>query len=209
MKNLVVNSCLKYIGKYNNYSSDEIKIIKYGLEGIYLTISKVIIILIIALLLGIFKEVILFLLLFNIIRSTAFGLHASKSYICLISSTLIFIFIPYLCLYININNYIKCLISIMCILYIYRYAPSDTVKRPIVSKKRRDVYKFLSTIISIIYSFTLLLCSNFISNALLFSMVIECFLISPIVYKIFKLPYNNYIKFLEDNPDFNVNGKEV
>ena len=116
MKNLVVSSCLKYIIKYNTYSSDEIDIIKYGLEGIYLTISKVVIILIISLMLGIFREVITFLLLFNIIRSTAFGLHASKSYICLISSTLIFILIPYLCLYIDINDYIKCLICIACIL---------------------------------------------------------------------------------------------
>ena len=202
MKNIVVNGCLRFIKKYNNYSSDDIEIIKYGLEGIYLTISKVIIIITISLILGIFKEVILFLLLFNIIRSTAFGLHASKSYLCLISSTLIFISIPYLCLYININAYIRCFISIICILYIYRYAPSDTVKRPIVSRKRRNVYKFLSTIISIAYSFILLFCSGFVSNALLFSLIIECFMISPIVYKIFKLPYNNYIRFLEDNPDF-------
>ena len=202
MKNLVVSSCLKYIIKYNTYSSDEIDIIKYGLEGIYLTISKVVIILIISLMLGIFREVITFLLLFNIIRSTAFGLHASKSYICLISSTLIFILIPYLCLYIDINDYIKCLICIACILYIYKYSPSDTKKKPIVNRKRRLIYKFLSTLISIIYSFILLLCSNFISNALLFSMIVECVLISPLTYKLFKLPYNNYIKFLEDNPDF-------
>lgn len=202
MKNLVVGNCLKYIMKYNNYSNDEVDIIRYGLEGIYLTISKVTIILILALVLGILQEVIIFLLLFNVIRSTAFGLHASKSYICLISSTLIFILIPYFCLYIDINNYIKCLISIICILCIYRYAPSDTKKKPIVNKTRRFIYKFLSTIISILYSFVLIFSSGFISNALLFSMVVECALIMPVTYKLFKLPYNNYIKFLEDNPNF-------
>ena len=203
MKSLVVNSCLKYIQKYNNYSSDDIEIIKYGLEGIYLSISKVIIILILSLIIGIFKEVIIFLLLFNIIRSTAFGLHASKSYICLISSTLIFILIPYLSLYIHISSYIKCFTSILCILYIYKYSPSDTKKRPIVNRKRRFIYKFISTIICIIYSFTLLLINNsFMSNALLFSMIVECFMVSPIIYKLFKLPYNNYIEFLKNNPDF-------
>ena len=177
--------------------------IRYGLEGIYLTISKVIIILILSLIIGIFKEVIIFLLLFNVIRSTAFGLHATKSYICLISSTLIFILVPYLCLYIDINNYIKSFLSIVCILYIYKYAPSDTVKRPIVNRKRRFIYKSLSTFISILYAFISLLINNsFISNTLIFSLVVECFMISPIIYKVFKLPYNNYITFLKNNPDF-------
>ena len=203
MKNFIINKSINYIKKYNNYSEDEIAIIKYGLEGIYLSISKVIIILVLSLMLNIFKEVIIFLLLFNIIRSTAFGLHASKSSICLISSTLIFIFIPYLSLYININMYIKSLICIMCILYIYKYAPCDTKKRPIVSRKRRFVYKCISTIICIIYSFILLIINdNYISNALLFSMIVECFMISPMIYKLFNLPYNNYITFLENNPDF-------
>ncbi len=203
MKNLVVCNCVNYIKKYKKYSDEEIEIIKYGLEGIYLTISKVIIILVLSIVLCIIKEVVLFLLLFNIIRSTAFGLHATKSYICLISSTLIFILVPYLCLYISINMYMRSLISILCVLYIYKYAPSDTAKRPIVNRKRRFIYKALSTLICICYSFILLLISNnFLSNALLFAMVLECFMISPIVYKIFKLPYNNYIIFLKNNPNF-------
>ncbi len=203
MKNFVINKCINYINKYNNYSKNDIDIIRYGLEGIYLTITKVFIIIILSILLGIFKEVITFLLLFNIIRLTAFGLHATKSYICLISSTLIFILIPYLSIYININLYIKSLISIICILYIYKYAPSDTYKRPIVSRKRRTIYKTISTLICICYSFvSLFIKDNFLSNTLLFSMVVECFMVSPIVYKIFKLPYNNYITFLKNNPDF-------
>ena len=203
MKKLIINKCINYIKKYNNYSNEDIEIIKYGLEGIYLSITKVAIILTISFLLGIFKEVIIFLLLFNIIRSTAFGLHASKSYICLITSTLIFILIPYLSLYISINVYIKTFISILCILYVYKYAPSDTKKRPIVNIKRRLVYKTISTITCIIYSFILIIINNrFISNALLFSMIVECFMISPSVYRIFNLSYNNYITFLKDNPDF-------
>lgn len=203
MKNLVVNKCIDFIKKHKAMNEEDIAIIKYGLEGIYLSTSKVIIILILSLLLGIFKEVVIFIILFNMIRSTAFGLHATKSYICLISSLLIFILIPYLCLNININMYITCIISITCILYIYKFAPCDTKKRPIVSRKRRTIYKSISVVISIIYSFIAILINNmFISNALLFSLVVECFMISPVIYKIFKLPYNNYITFLKENPNF-------
>ena len=118
------------------------------------------------------------------------------------ATTLIFILLPYLSLYININVYIKSLISILCILYIYKYAPSDTEKRPIINRKRRLIYRFVSTLICICYSFILLFVDNFLSNALLFSMILESFMISPTVYKVFKLPYNNYITFLKNNPDF-------
>lgn len=202
MKDFIIDKCVNYIKKYNDYSNDDINIIRYGLEGIYLTITKVLIIIILSFILGIFKEVIIFLILFNIIRSVAFGLHASSSLVCLISSTLIFILLPYLSLYININVYIKSLISILCILYIYKYAPSDTEKRPIINRKRRLIYRFVSTLICICYSFILLFVDNFLSNALLFSMILESFMISPTVYKVFKLPYNNYITFLKNNPDF-------
>ena len=44
--------------------------------------------------------------------------------------------------------------------------------------------------------------NNFISNCLIFALILENILISPITYKLFKLPYNNYITFLKEHPDF-------
>jgi len=111
MKNLIINNCLNYISKYNNYSNEKMKEIEYGLVSIYLTISKLIVISIIAIILGIFKEMLIFTLIFNVIRMPAFGLHATKSWICLISSTIMFIGLPYLSINLNISIYIK---SIMC-----------------------------------------------------------------------------------------------
>lgn len=203
MKKFLINKCMNYIRKYNNYSETKLKEIEYGLIGIYLTISKTIVIIAIALLLGIVKEVIIFLLLFNVLRSTAFGLHASKSWMCLISSIILFIGIPLISINLEINTYIKIIISVICIIYIYIYAPADTHKRPIVNKKRRLIYKLISTVLAILYSlFIILIDNNFISNSLLFSLILESGMISPIIYKIFKLPYNNYIKFLESHPEF-------
>ncbi len=202
MKNFIINGCINYIKKYNKYDEKKIKEIEYGLLSIYLTISKLIIISIIALVLGIFKEMIIFTLLFNIIRMPAFGLHATKSWICLLTSTILFIGIPILCITLNINIIIKAVICSTGILFMYKNAPADTYKRPIINKKRREIYKFLSTIIAIIFSFiSIFINNNFIANCLIFSIILENCLISPFVYKLFKLPYNNYITYLKKHPE--------
>ncbi len=202
MKNFIIKKCMNYIKKHNNYSNTKLKEIEYGLIGIYLTISKITIILVLAMLLNILKEVLLFMILFNIIRTTAFGLHATKSWICLVSSTIFFIGIPLICIYISVDNYLKVIIGIICTILIFKNSPADTYKRPIINNKRRLVYKILSTIISMIYFCTSVIINNiFISNCLIFSIILECFFISPLIYKLFKLPYNNYITYLKKHPE--------
>ncbi len=204
MKKIIMNYIMNYIKKNGNYSNKELLEIEYGLTGIYLTISKIIIISIIAVYLNIFKEMLIFMILFNIIRTTAFGLHATKSWICLISSTLIFIGIPLVCKYLVLHLFIKLFLGIIGIIFIFKNSPADTKKRPIVSKKRRLFLNYISTTISIIFVIVALIVSNnFISNCLIFSILVENCLISPFVYRIFNLPYNNYIDFLESHPDFN------
>ena len=97
IKNFVVNRSMNLINNLNKYDKTQLEEIKYGIESIYLALSKIIVILIISSLLGLFKEAILFLLMFNILRAFAFGLHASKSIWCWISSSISFIGIPYIC----------------------------------------------------------------------------------------------------------------
>ena len=204
MKKLVINNIMKYIKKRTNYNNQQLLEIEYGITSIYLTISKMIFIFLISFILGIFKEMIIFTIFFNIIRTTAFGLHATKSWICLISSSLIFIGIPFLCLHIKLGLIIKLLVGIICIILIFKNSPADTKKKPIVSIKRRYLLNSLSILISIIFvSTSLLVNDNYISNCLLFSLVLENFLISPMIYKLFHLSYNNYIDFLKSHPDFN------
>ena len=204
MKKLVINNIMKYIKNRTNYNDQQLLEIEYGLTGIYLTITKIIIISIIAVYLNIFKAMLIFMILFNIIRTTAYGLHATKSWICLLSSTLIFIWIPILCKYLVLNYFIKLITGLICIIFIYRNAPADTKKRPIVSLKRRYILNSISIVISVIFVIlSLIIDNNYISNCLLFSLILENFLISPLFYKLFNLPYNNYIDFLKSHPDFN------
>lgn len=200
MKDRFINFLINYIKKYNNYNDIKIEEIRYGLEGLYLTITKLVIICLVAYFLNIFKEFIIFLIFYNIIRTTSFGLHATKSWICLISSLTVFILAPILCKYIIIPNYMKLIIGIILLLLYYKNAPADTYKRPIVSSKRRFTYKILSLIIVTIYLIlSITIKDNFISNCLLLSLIVQAFIISPYVYKLFNLPYDNYKTYIKEN----------
>lgn len=203
MKKFIINNIMNYIKKNTNYDVTKQKEIEYGIVSIYLTFSKLIIIISLSLILGIFKEVIIFLILFNILRATAFGLHATKSWICLLSSILIFIGLPLIALVVSISICVKIMACAICIFLMYKNAPADTKKKPIVNKKRRSILKLISTILSIIFSISaIIINNNFLSNCLIFALILENIMIAPTTYKIFKLSYNNYINFLKEHPDF-------
>lgn len=124
MKKLILEKCMNLITTYNKDLSEKDKDkIKYGLEGLYLTITKLIFIIIISIILGIFKEVILLLLTFNGIRLTAFGVHAKRSIDCLISSSLFFILTPYICINLTIPILIKEIMFIPLVVMIGILAP--------------------------------------------------------------------------------------
>ena len=197
MKDAVMKYCMNLIRENENFDEDKLAIIQYGLEGIYITITKTIIIFFIAFLLGIALELFWFMLIYSLIRMPSFGLHATKSWICLISSTLVFLGTTYFSKILIIPIIIKCFIGILNILFMFKNAPADTEKRPIVSKKRRDMYKFISTCLAIVMVlFSIIIKNNFIANALLLSLVVQSFMISPNVYRLFNLPYDNYKTYL-------------
>ncbi len=182
--------------QYPNYSSDKIEEIMYGIEGIYLTITKSIIIFLCALILGIFKELLYLLIAFNFIRLFAFGMHANKSWICLIFSSSVFLTGAFLCKYITISKEVLCVLYLLILIIMIKYAPSDTVKRPLIKKKKRTMYKVLSIIITVTYFIiTLFIQNNLIINSMVMGLIIECILIIPITYKAFKMPYKNYVNY--------------
>lgn len=193
MKDIIINKTMDFITSNKEYDKVKLEEMRYGLASIYLTFSKIIIISIISLFLGIFKEMIILMLIYNLLRGVSFGLHATKSWICLLFSVLIFIGGPLVCMHLQLNKSIIYIIGIITTILIYIYSPADTKKRPIVNLKRRWTYKVLSTIIAIIFLIIAVVCSNqFISNCLILSLIIQSLMINPLVYRLFKMPYNNY-----------------
>jgi accessory gene regulator B len=193
LQDVIVDKALDFINKNTKYDENELKKIRYGLEGIYLTITKIIIVLVIGVIFHTLDSVLLTLLFFNILRFFAFGLHAKKSYQCLILSIIQFNILPLLFNYLFNNTLAIYIVFVIALFSFILFAPSDTVKRPLRNKKKRIIRKILVIITSFIYIYVAF---NFINirSAILSSLIIESFMINPLSYKLLGLPYNNYKK---------------
>ena len=181
------------ICKYQSFSDYDKKKLLYGLEGIYLTITKLVILLILAIVLDMFKEIVIVTVLFNIIRYTGFGFHAEKSYQCLFFSIFNFIAIPYLLLHIYLPNFIVYVICAICVTHYLLFAPADTKKRPLSNKRKRIIRKVLTVTIGIIYTLAIVLLHQEYWTAIILSaLIVQAIIVSPLTYALFGQPYNNY-----------------
>ena len=190
---MIIYNTLDFINRNSEHTEEELVWIKYGLEGVYLTISKIIIILLIGIIFHYIDTILLTLLFFNILRFFAFGLHAKKSWHCLILSILQFNILPFIFIHIEISHFMLVAISIFTFLSFFCFAPSDTVKRPLTNKKKRIIRKILS-LISFSVFLILLYYIPFLTVPILCSFIIESLMINPVAYKLLGLPYKNYKK---------------
>lgn len=199
MKEIFLNKSINLLMKQYNYDEDTLDRVKYGLELIYVTLSKIIVILTISLIFNLFKETLLTLIFTNFIRMFAYGLHAKKSWHCYISSIISFVFLPYLFINISFSIIQKVIICFCILLSMILYAPADTYKRPLVNENHRKKLKQNSILITSIYIILIFKIKfYFITNLMLLSLIIQSFLINPFIYKLFDLPYNNYKSYKKD-----------
>lgn len=192
MKEKFIVNIVNLAKRNKEYSDEEVAIMRYALEGIYLTFTKILVITLIAVVLGLFKEYIWFVLLYTPIRSVSFGWHANTTKQCWIVSILAFILIPYTFSIITINMSVKIILLTFSIIMFAVYSPADTKKRPIVSKKRRLLFKAASLIITFIYSYYSLNNDNLIGNLMIASLFYQSMLINPLIYKLSHQEFNNF-----------------
>ena len=193
MKNKFLNNYMNIIIKNNpNLSDEQLEKMKYGIEGIYLTVTKLFVVLLLAIFFDIIKEVLILLLFYNVLRFFGFGYHAKNSKECLIFSILFFFVLPF----VVVNKYLifkyDLLIIIICLINFLLFAPSDTKKRPMINKRKKKIRKLLLVVITIIYSIFILVYKSKYSSLLLLSILIESFMVNPLIYMVTGEPYNNY-----------------
>lgn len=193
MKDMIINKSLNLLNETYKYDNDTLDRVRYGLEIIYISVTKMIVILFVSYLLNLLKETLLVIVFVNGLRKFAYGMHAKKSWHCYVYSIIVFVLLPYVFRNMVFSMVQKIIISIVCFIGYLVFAPADTHKRPLINKKHRKKSKISTLIVSAIYIFIIFVNENaLINNMIILSMIIELFFINPIIYNIFDLPYNNY-----------------
>lgn len=191
MKEVFLKHSLQLITANKEWDEDSLEKIRYGLEGIYLTIVKLVILLALAIILNIERLFLINLVFFNILRFFAFGVHARNSTQCLITSTVMFIIFPILSTSIDFPLPVQIIIASICVLLFLLYAPADTHKRPQKNRKKRQTRKAFAVTIAIVYVLLIIMLKD-LSQIILCSLMIETIMILPITYHILRVPYKNH-----------------
>lgn len=175
-----------------NQGIEKIKL-QYGMEILFRNMSKLILVMSLSVVLGIFWKTLIVLISYNVLRSQAYGIHARTSTGCLTSSIIAFVLSVFITKNIEISNIvvIGCFILFTCLLSIY--APADTEKRPLVGKSIRKELKRKSIIASLFLMGVALLTSiNHIKTLIVLGAMIEVITVLPITYYILKRRRNNH-----------------
>ena len=182
MRKKILSSFENWLKKSGNYNNVKIEEIIYGVEAIYVLVTRTILFLIINIFLGTLKEFFLFLFFYSIIRSFSYGFHAKSSFVCIILSSFGFVLVPYLSKFVVFSLEFKIFFLIISLISFILWSPADTENKPIVSKALRLKLKIASIIVLLLYSIIII---KFDSSLLLLILILQSIFISPIIYYLF------------------------
>jgi len=188
----ILSSFENWLKKSGNYNNVKIEEIIYGVEAIYVLVTRTILFLIINIFLGTLKEFFLFLFFYSIIRSFSYGFHAKSSFVCIILSSFGFVLVPYLSKFVVFSLEFKIFFLIISLISFILWSPADTENKPIVSKALRLKLKIASIIVLLLYSIIII---KFDSSLLLLILILQSIFISPIMYYLFNTKYRNYLSY--------------
>lgn len=174
----------------------ELEKMKLGLEILFINISKLIIVFLIASHFNLLKEALFMIVVFGSIRSTAFGLHAKSSMVCTLITSMMFVAGPYVSYHIKLDNYVVLAAFIIMTFCCYKYAPADTENHPILGEKLRLKLRKKTVLKSLFFMvITLIVKIQVIKTMIVLAIGFNVISILPITYKILNRRYNNYEKY--------------
>ena len=196
MKNAFVNSSLNYLIRNHACNEKQKNIFLYTLESIYSLVTKTTVVLLLSFFLKTFPITLTCIILYSILRGFAFGIHATKNIYCWCITLFVYIIGPLFIKFISIDMIYIYMIYVLGTLAILLWAPADTPSRPLLDKKKRQTNK----IISFIFIILLILSSFYINipqfySIIAFILLLESICICPLTYKLFSIPYHNYLHY--------------
>lgn len=171
--------------KLKDMDDEKCEIINYGLYVLLSDMVKLIILLLISLVLGIFYYCIAAIAGFAVLRSFFGGVH-SKTWIgCFLSNTTLILGNVYLSILLSNSNkfYVNNLIYILCFIIVFLYVPADHEHKPVESKKQRKMLRIVSFIVLAIHYFvSVTLLPQPFSSIFAISALISSVSTMPLVY---------------------------
>ena len=134
------------ICSYCNVDKKNYQKMKYGSDIIYINISKTAFLIILSVILGIVKETLLLLSVFTCVRLSGFGYHSNNTIKCTVVGIIGFISSVYMAIMLKpINIIAGMVVYLICLIIFLRYAPIETMKRPI-GNSRKKFFKKITVI---------------------------------------------------------------
>lgn len=193
VKEKFVNNLTNFVIKNKECDELKIKTIRYGLEGLYLSLTKIFVVIILVILTNSFWEFLSLFIFYQLIRKYSFGLHATSSLACWMTTIPIYVGGSLIIKYLEFNIWLCYIICLLALVSFMLWAPADTPKRPLIRAKQRKEQKFKTCLITILYFITIFFVKNkMIVDAITLSLIIQMIMVNPIIYKITNTQFNNY-----------------
>ncbi len=147
-----------YIGREVEADRLQVARMAFGLELILGDIVKLVLILTLAQLLGIFQEVLVLMAAAGILRLASGGEHCSAYYRCLVGGSICFLLLGELVHYLNplLAGQAVILIALLSFLLVelilWKYAPGDTENKPITEEADKKRFKKWSLLIGLLFT---------------------------------------------------------
>ena len=158
----------------------------------YYTVTKLVVVLIVNYLIKTFKEAFILAITFMLLRQFATGIHCNKNYQCWILTLTVFILLPLLIKYLDLNNLLYLVSYPIFIINYLLFAPNDTYKHPFTNKVKRVIYKVVAVIIVTSFYVYSINNTNYVTEAMFYSSLVTLISFHPITYIVFKQSYYNH-----------------
>ncbi|GMK38603.1 putative AgrB-like protein [Paenibacillus sp. CCS19] len=192
----IASRCATWLSAQNNGDHIAYLKMKLGIEMLLINVTKTLIVYGVSLVCHLFFQTLILHGAYYAVRRYSFGLHASTSLNCTLVSILMFVGTPQLSPYINLSNLAVVGLGLLFAALLYRYAPADTDKFPLIGAERRRKLRRLSAATSLIITLIAIIASSPTVTALLMlGVALQIITIMPITYKLLKRSVRNYEKY--------------
>ena len=168
---------------------EKAEVINYGLQNIVGEIPKVFLMLIVALVLGIFKWALITFIIFLPYRGASGGFHLKTHIGCIIGTIIFYCGIPFLAKYLILSEIAKYFVIgilwIFGMIMINLYAPADTEDVPILAqkvRKKKQIASYLTFSMGLIIA--LLISNTMVTNVLILGSFLQTISITKLAYRL-------------------------